>query len=83
MAVTGIFVYAVEEIGLFVIVRRQDDVVDDSLQDLQLLASSWKEVKLFNLRNEASGGPLPQLLCQEPAYNACRHQGICHHASPK
>jgi hypothetical protein len=31
---SGVFLYAVEEIGLFVVVGGEDDIVDNSLEDL-------------------------------------------------
>jgi hypothetical protein len=38
LVVSGIFVDAVEEVGLLVVVGGEDDIVDDSLEDLRMLA---------------------------------------------
>ena len=34
---SGVFLYAVEEVRLFVVVGGEDDIVDDSLEDLEKL----------------------------------------------
>lgn len=41
LRVSGISVYTVEEIGLFVVVGSKDDIVDDSLEDLGMLAYNY------------------------------------------
>jgi hypothetical protein len=38
LGISGISVNAMEEVGLFVVVGGEDDIVDDSLQDLEKLA---------------------------------------------
>ena len=38
LGISGISVNAMEEVGLFVVVGSEDDIVDDSLQDLEKLA---------------------------------------------
>lgn len=42
LGITGILVYAMEKIGLLIVVRSEDDVVYDSLQDLGKLADVKK-----------------------------------------
>ena len=44
---SGVFLYAVEEVGLFVVVRGKDDIVDDSLKDLKKLEMSSKPVEIL------------------------------------
>ena len=81
LGVSGIFVDAVEEVGLFVVVGGKDDIVDDSLQDLRELANT-KYMDASDVRNEASRDLPPQPLCQEPVCNACKHQDTCHRVGP-
>ena len=47
LGISGIFVNAVEEVGLFVVVGGEDDIVDDSLQDLKKLDMSSKPVEIL------------------------------------
>jgi hypothetical protein len=44
---SGVFLYAVEEIGLFVVVGGEDDIVDNSLQDLRKLETSSKPLEIL------------------------------------
>ena len=44
---SGVFLYAVEEVGLFIVVGGEDDIVDDSLQDLKKLDMSSKPVEIL------------------------------------
>jgi hypothetical protein len=39
---SGVFLYAVEEVGLFVVVGGEDDIVNNSLQDLRKLEKGFK-----------------------------------------
>lgn len=79
LVVSGIFVDAVEKIGLLVVVGGEDDIVDDSLQDLCMLANVNCQ-GLLSLRNAVLRDPPPQPQCPELVYNACKHQGIYHRA---
>jgi hypothetical protein len=41
LSIAGILVDSVKEIGLFIVVRSEDNVVDDSLQALERLAGGF------------------------------------------
>jgi hypothetical protein len=83
LGISGISVNAVEEVGLFVVVGCEDDIVDDSLQDLEKLANTYTIKRTVFLRNEASEDPPQQPQYPELVCNACKHPGTCHHASPR
>lgn len=40
LRIANVFVDSVEEIGLFVVVRCEDDIVDNALQDLGMLVGT-------------------------------------------
>ena len=78
---SGVFLYTVEEVGLFVVVGGKDYIVDDSLQDLRKLENIVKAGWTY-VPSEVSSDLPQQPQYPGPVDNACMHPDICHRASP-
>lgn len=79
LRVSSVLVNTVEEVGLFIIVRSEDNIVNDSLQDLQNVSSVRNSDGRY-LQSEASGDPPQRLPYPELVCSACRHPGTCRRA---
>ena len=79
--VAGVGVDAVEEVGLFVVVGGEEDVVDYSLEDLKHVRALAKDKLVADdLLHVAGPHSLRRILCPRPVDNACKHPGTCPHA---
>lgn len=82
--IPGIGVDTVEEVRLFVIVRRENDVVDNSLEDLgkNVLAGYLKDDgQCMDVRRVVALGCSRQTPCLALGGNACKLPDTCRHAS--
>ena len=81
LAISRVFVDSMKEIGLFVVVRGEDGIVDDALQNLWKVSRAHAGQQRSNLQIEASVGLPRQPQYQVPVYNVCRHPDTCRRAS--
>lgn len=81
--VAGVGVYAVEEVGLFVVVRGEEDVIDDSLEDLKVVScrnrGSAQWAGLLHVAVLDSPRRIPYLGLVD---SACMRPSTCLHALP-
>ena len=82
-AVAGVGVDAVQEVGLFVVVGGEDDVVDDSLEDLGgwFVRGYVADRDAGHLLRVVARGFLLLTRCLGPAGSVCTPLGTCHRAS--
>lgn len=82
--VARVRVDAVQQVGLFVVVGGEDDVVDDSLEDLRKIALvSWYawDRETETLQRVVARGFLLRTRCLGPVGSVCTPRGICRRAS--
>lgn len=74
---------SVEEIGLFVVVGGEDDVEDDSLENLAgRQYGSGEIMSKESLHSSTLLGPQLRLVCRTLPCNACKHPNTYHPALP-
>lgn len=82
LCISGISKDAVKKVRLFVVVRGEDNIVDDSLKHLRSVSTTQDKGTQILLSVTSQDPPLLPL-CLELVGNACKHPDICRHALPK